>query len=111
MFDEYLNLPLESQMNKTPWPTITVIDVMCAAVLVYKDQGFVRSGQGYIDHKDPENPVTIEDNKTKIVDIIEDPKMLFTQDQYKKPCHSRCKNSSFLHTQNQRLQAQQLDRG
>ena len=33
-------------MKKTPWPSITVVDVMCAAVLVYKDQGFVRSGQG-----------------------------------------------------------------
>jgi len=70
--------------HKTPWPSITVVDVMAAAIQVHESQGFIRSGQGYIDHKDPENPVTIEDNKTKIVDIIEDPKMLFTQDQYKK---------------------------
>lgn len=69
---------------KTPWPSITVVDVMAAAIQVHESQGFIRSGQGYIDHSDPENPVTIEDNKTKIVDIIEDPKMLFTQDQYEK---------------------------
>jgi len=70
--------------HKTPWPSITVVDVMAAAIQVHESQGFIRSGQGYIDHEDPENPVTIEDNKTKIVDIIEDPKMLFTQDQYEK---------------------------
>ena len=70
--------------NKTPWPSITVVDVMAAAIQVHESQGFIKSGQGYTDHSDPENPVLYNDNKTKIVDIIEDPKMLFTQDQYEK---------------------------
>lgn len=71
-------------MKKTPWPTVTVTDVMCAAVLVYKDQGFVRSGQGYTDTS-PESgePVEIRDNKTCIIDILEDPNMSFTDEETK----------------------------
>lgn len=69
-------------MKKTPWPTITVVDVMCAAVQVYNDQGFVRSGQGYTDVS-PDNgePVEVRDNKSRIIDIIEDPKMSFTNEE------------------------------
>ena len=78
----YATLPLESQMKKTPWPSITVVDVMCAAVLVYKDQGFVRSGQGYTDtDTQTGNPIEIQDNKTCIVDILEDPKMSFSEEE------------------------------
>lgn len=71
-------------MKKTPWPTVTVTDVMCAAVLVYKDQGFVRSGQGYTDTS-PESgePVEIRDNKSCIIDILEDPNMSFTDEETK----------------------------
>ena len=71
-------------MKKTPWPTVTVIDVMCAAVIVYKDQGFVRSGQGYTDTS-PESgqSVEIRDNKTCIIDILEDPNMSFTDEETK----------------------------
>ena len=43
---------------------ITTLDVMCASVEVYKSQGFIKSGHGYTDNNDPENPVKIEDNKT-----------------------------------------------
>ena len=83
MFD-YSTLPLESQMKKTPWPTVTVADVMCAAVLVYKDQGFVRSGQGYIDTSPEDgNSIEVRDNKTCIIDILEDPKMSFTEEESK----------------------------
>ena len=79
---KHSTLPLESQMKKTPWPTVTVVDVMCAAVLVYKDQGFVRSGQGYTDTS-PESgqPIEVRDNKSCIVDILEDPKMSFTDEE------------------------------
>ena len=71
-------------MKKTPWPTVTVIDVMCAAVLVYKDQGFVRSGQGYTDTSPQSGePVEIRDNKSCIVDILEDPNMSFTDEETK----------------------------
>lgn len=71
-------------MKKTSWPTVTVTDVMCAAVLVYKDQGFVRSGQGYTDTS-PESgdPVEIRDNKSCIIDILEDPNMSFTDEETK----------------------------
>jgi hypothetical protein len=81
---KYSILPVESKMKKTPWPTVTVTDVMCAAVLVYKDQGFVRSGQGYTDTS-PESgePVEIRDNKTCIIDILEDPNMSFTDEETK----------------------------
>ena len=78
----YSTLPLESQMKKTPWPNITVVDVMCAAVLVYKDQGFVRSGQGYTDTDTQSGePIEIQDNKTCIVDILEDPEMSFSEEE------------------------------
>jgi hypothetical protein len=81
---KYSTLPLESQMKKTPWPTVTVSDVMCAAVLVYKDQGFVRSGQGYIDTSPKDgNSIEVRDNKTCIIDILEDPKMSFTEEESK----------------------------
>lgn len=81
---KYKTLPVESKMKKTPWPTVTVTDVMCAAVLVYKDQGFVRSGQGYTDTS-PESgePVEIRDNKSCIIDILEDPNMSFTDEETK----------------------------
>jgi hypothetical protein len=81
---KYSILPVESKMKKTPWPTVTVTDVMCAAVLVYKDQGFVRSGQGYTDTS-PESgePVEIRDNKSCIIDILEDPNMSFTDEETK----------------------------
>jgi hypothetical protein len=68
-------------MPKTPWPSITIVDVMCAAKQVHDTQGFVRSGQGYKDHTDPDNPIEVVDNKTRIIDIIEDPKMFFTEQQ------------------------------
>lgn len=70
--------------NRTPWPSITVVDVMAAAIQVHETQGFIKSGQGYTDHSDPENPVIIEDNKSCIVDIIENPKMNFTEEQITK---------------------------
>ena len=49
---------------------ITTLDVMCASVEVYKSQGFIKSGHGYTDNNDPENPVKIEDNKTMMLSLL-----------------------------------------
>lgn len=71
-------------MKKTPWPAVTVVDIMCAAVQVYNKQGFIRSGAGYTDtDTESGDPIIVEDNKTKIVDIIEDPNMSFTAEEQK----------------------------
>jgi len=49
---------------------ITTLDVMCASIEVYKSQGFIKSGHGYTDNKDPENPIKIDDNKTMIMSLL-----------------------------------------
>ena len=49
---------------------ITTLDVMCASIEVYKSQGFIKSGHGYTDSKDPENPIKIDDNKTMIMSLL-----------------------------------------
>jgi hypothetical protein len=49
---------------------VTTLDVMCASIEVYKSQGFIKSGHGYTDNKDPENPINIDDNKTMINSLL-----------------------------------------
>lgn len=56
---------------KKLYENISVIDVVCAAIDVYNKQGFVKSGYGHTDYTDPENPVTISDNKSCIIDKLE----------------------------------------
>jgi hypothetical protein len=58
-------------MKKVPYPSVTVHDVMCVAIKVHEKQGFIRSGQGYIDTTtDSETEVRIEDNKSEIGKIL-----------------------------------------
>ena len=58
---------------------ITTLDVMCASVEVYKSQGFIKSGHGYTDNKDPENPITIDDNKTMINSLLLSKNLKFSE--------------------------------
>jgi len=58
-------MPKQSLFNNT-----TTLDVMCASIEVYKSQGFIKSGQGYTDNKNPEKPVKIEDNKTIMLSLL-----------------------------------------
>ena len=71
MFNNQI-LPVESKMTrKTAYPNSTVVDVMCAAVAVHNEQGFIRSGQGYTDHNpDSGESIVIRDNKTVIIDYL-----------------------------------------
>lgn len=57
--------------RKTAYPNSTVVDVMCAAVAVHNEQGFIRSGQGYTDNNpDSGESIVIQDNKTVIIDYL-----------------------------------------
>jgi hypothetical protein len=58
---------------------ITTLDVMCASVEVYKSQGFIKSGHGYTDNKDPENPINIDDNKTMINSLLSSKNLKFSE--------------------------------
>jgi|TARA_B110000908_G_scaffold163857_1_gene210995 hypothetical protein len=66
-------------MRKVPYPNVTVHDVMCVAIAVHEDQGFIRSGQGYVDcAQDEGDPIEIFDNKTEIGEILNN-KVLYTK--------------------------------
>jgi len=83
MFDNDLIIPVESKMTrKTPFPYSTVTDVMCAAIAVHNKQGFIRSGQGYIDNENPDEPIETFDNKTVIMAEYLDERVKFTQEQH-----------------------------
>jgi hypothetical protein len=58
---------------------VTTLDVMCASIEVYKSQGFIKSGHGYTDNKDPENPINIDDNKTMINSLLSSKNLKFSE--------------------------------
>jgi hypothetical protein len=58
---------------------VTTLDVMCASIEVYKSQGFIKSGHGYTDNKDPENPINIDDNKTMINSLLLSKNLKFSE--------------------------------
>ncbi len=45
--------------------------VLALSFMVYETQGFIRSGEGYTDYKDADNPVEVKDNKTHVLGMME----------------------------------------
>jgi hypothetical protein len=69
--------------RKTAYPNSTVVDVMCAAIAVHGQQGFIRSGQGYTDHHTCEDePVVTYDNKTVIINNYLTKNVQFTETEH-----------------------------
>ena len=57
--------------KKTPFlDNYNATQVLALAFSVYESQGFIRSGEGYTDYKDAENPVEVKDNKTHVLDMM-----------------------------------------
>jgi hypothetical protein len=84
MFNNQI-LPVESKMTrKTAYPNSTVVDVMCAAIAVHNQQGFVRSGQGYTDHHHTieAEPIVTYDNKTVIINNYLTKNVPFTETEH-----------------------------
>lgn len=63
----------------------STIDVIAASILVYKDQGFIKSGYGHVEYDNEGKAVReIKDNKTMILEMLANPKTAkFTDEQIK----------------------------
>jgi hypothetical protein len=61
------------------------IDVIAASILVYEDQGFIKSGYGHVEYDNEGNAVReVKDNKTMILEMLANPKTSnFTDEQIK----------------------------
>lgn len=68
----------DAQLNRrSPMGKATKIQydpkvALAFAIQVYREQGFVRSGQGYLKYDEKgENPKRVDDNKSKVVDLLQ----------------------------------------